>query len=189
MAVQDYQDRYAAGGFAGVEVHPLARRRISWGAVFAGVIMALAVQILLAMLGVGVGLSTVDTATGDTPSATTLGIGAAIWWGVSYLVALFIGGYVAARLGGLLVSLDGALHGLLTWAFALIVSLYLLGTAVGSVVGGTFSVLSGTLSAAGTGMKDAVPQIAQAAGVTPDLVQQKAKELLSAQSTARIRRP
>ena len=31
-------------------------RRVSWGAILAGVVVALAVQILLAMLGTGIGL-------------------------------------------------------------------------------------------------------------------------------------
>ena len=31
-------------------------RRVSWGAILAGVVVALAVQILLAMLGAGIGL-------------------------------------------------------------------------------------------------------------------------------------
>src|SRR6185312_11924999 len=51
------------------------------------------------------------------------------------------------------------------------------------VIGGAFSAVSGTLSAAGQTVKDAAPQAAQAAGVTPDAIQQKAKELMSAQST------
>jgi hypothetical protein len=146
--------------------------------------MVLAVQLLLSMLGIGIGLSTVDpTQSGGTPSASTLGIGAGVWWGVSYLIALLIGGYVAARLATNLGDFDGMLHGLLTWAVALLVTLYLLSTAVGSIVGGAFSAVSGTLSAAGQTVKEAAPQVAQAAGITPDVVQQKAKDLLSAQPT------
>ena len=155
-------------------------RRVSWGAVLAGVVMALAIQLLLSMLGLGIGLSTVSPATGTTPTASTLGIGAGVWWGITYLVALFVGGYVAARLAASLAPFDGALHGLLTWAFMLLVTFYLLSTAIGGVIGGAFSAVSGTLSAVGTTVKEAAPQVAQAAGVTPDLMQQKAKELLNA---------
>ena len=165
-----------------VEVVPRGRR-VSWGAVFAGVIIVLAVQLLLSMLGLGIGLSTVNPTEGGTPNASSLGIGAAAWWGISYLIALLAGGYVAARLAPSRLSFDGALHGLLTWAFALLVTFYLLTTAVGGVIGGAFSSVTGALSAMGETVKDTVPQAAQAAGVTPDMIQHKAKELMSAQST------
>jgi hypothetical protein len=165
-------------------VIPRVHRRISWGAVLAGVVMVLAVQLLLSMLGLGIGLSTVDpTQSGGTPSATTFGIGTGIWWTLSYLVALVIGGYVSARLASNLLELDGILHGLLTWAFALLVAVYLLSTAMGGIIGGAFSAVSSTLSAAGQTVKEAVPQVAQSVGLTPDVIQQKTKELLSAQPT------
>jgi hypothetical protein len=186
MTIGSYEDTHALGATAPADVNIRSRltRRISWGAVFAGVVMVLAVQLLLSMLGLGIGLSTVDPAqSGGTPSASNLGIGAGVWWGVSYLVALVIGGYVAARLAANLAAFDGILHGLLTWAFALLVTVYLLSTAVGSLVGGAFSAVSSTLSAAGQTVKEAAPQVAQAAGITPDVVQQKAKDLLSAQPT------
>jgi hypothetical protein len=165
------------------DILPRVTRRVSWGAIFAGVVMVLAIQLLLSMLGLGIGLSTISPASGDTPNGSSLGIGAGIWWAVTYLVALFAGGYVAARLAAVVAPLDGALHGLLTWSFTLLVTFYLLSTAVGSVIGGTFSAVGGTLSAAGRTVKEAAPQVAQAAGVTPDVIQQKAKDLLNAQST------
>jgi hypothetical protein len=179
----DIDRRYATAP-AEVDIRARAARRISWGAVFAGVVMVLAVQLLLSMLGLGIGLSTIDPAhNGGTPSANNLGLGAVLWWGISYLIALVIGGYVAARLAVTTANLDGVLHGLLTWALALLITVYLLSTALGSVIGGAFGAVSGTLSAAGQTVKEAAPQIAQAAGITPDVVQQKAKDLLSAQPT------
>ena len=57
-----------------------------------GVVVSLAIQILLAMLGTGIGLATVDPAQpGDNPAATTMGIGAAAWWGLSGIIAAAIG--------------------------------------------------------------------------------------------------
>jgi hypothetical protein len=187
MTIESRQDTYAVAAAkiqAGERLWPALNRRISWGAVFAGVVMVLAVEVLLSLLGLGVGLGTVDLAqSGATPSAGSLGLGAGIWWGVSYLIALVIGGYIAARLAANLAGFDGMLHGLLTWGFALLVTVYLLSTAAGSVIGGAFSAVSSTLSAAGQTVKEAAPQMVQAAGVTPDNVQQKAKDLLAAQPT------
>ncbi len=93
-------------------------KRISWAAVFGGVILAMVVQVLLSMLGTGIGLSALDPLQAQgTPSVGAFGIGAAIWWVISSLVALFIGGWVAGHLAGVPRSLDGALHGLLAWAW------------------------------------------------------------------------
>jgi hypothetical protein len=183
MTTTSYNPHYAETAPPPTEVVLGAGRRVSWGAVFAGVMIVLAVQLLLSMLGLGIGLGTVNPTEGGTPNASSLGIGAAAWWAISYLLALVAGGYVAARLAPSRLSFDGALHGVVTWAFALLVSVYLLTTAVGGMIGGAFSAVSGTLSAAGQSVKEAAPQAAQAAGVTPDTIQQKAKELMSAQST------
>jgi hypothetical protein len=182
MTASSYERQYADTG-PPAEIVRSVTRRVSWGAVFAGVVMVLAIQLLLSMLGLGIGLSTISPASGDTPTASSFGIGAGVWWAITYLVALFAGGYVAARLAASVAPLDGALHGLLTWSFTLLVTFYLLSTAVGSVIGGAFSAVSGTLSAAGQTVKEAAPQAAQAAGVTPDMIQQKAKDLLNAQPT------
>jgi hypothetical protein len=179
----DLQRSYPSGAYAptGLELIAAGRRRISWGAVFAGVIVVLAVELLLSMLGIGIGLSLISPAQGNSPEASNFGVGAGVWWGVSYLIALFIGGYVAARLAGRLISWDGALHGILIWAFTLLVTFYLLGTAMGSVVGGAFSVLGNTLSSAGQGIRSAVPEVAQATGMGPERLQQLATSLLNAQ--------
>src|SRR5919199_4079268 len=66
--------------------------RISWGAVFAGAIIALATQIVLALIGMAIGLATLNPTTGASPSGTALGAGAAIWLVISSLISLFIGG-------------------------------------------------------------------------------------------------
>ena len=67
----------------------------TWSAVLAGVFTSLVVQILLTMLGLGVGLLTVDVATAaDAPKTT--GHIAFAWWAVSGVIAAFAGGAVAA---------------------------------------------------------------------------------------------
>jgi hypothetical protein len=46
-------------------------RRISWAAIFGGVILIVAIQLLLSLLGAGIGLGTVDTNAGSTAMRTT----------------------------------------------------------------------------------------------------------------------
>jgi hypothetical protein len=170
--------RVSAAGMGDVVVRPGSFRRISWGGVFAGLFLVLSIQLLLSMLGFGIGLSIVEPGQGGVPNAGTIGIGAAIWWVVTYIVALVIGSYAAARLAGVALRFDGVLHGLVTWAFALMVTFYLLTTAVGGVIGGAFGIVGNTLSAAGQGLKAAAPEVAKAAGISTDQIQQRAKELL-----------
>jgi hypothetical protein len=131
----------AAKGVRGLE-RPFAR--ISWGAIFAGTVVALATQLVLTLIGGAVSLAILSPATGQTPSGTTLGIGAAIWLIISSLVSLFVAGYVAGRLGG---TFNGWLHGLATWATVTMSTILLLTTAAGGLIGaasglGAFAVSS-----------------------------------------------
>jgi hypothetical protein len=161
-----------------VVVRPDMRRRISWGGVFAGLFLVLAIQLLLSLLGFGIGLSMVQPGQGGAPNAGAIGIGAAVWWVVTYLIALVLGGFTAARLAGVARRFDGVLHGLVTWAFALLVTFYLLTTAVGGVIGGAFGVVGHVLSGAGQGLKAVAPEVTKAAGISPDQIRQQSKELL-----------
>jgi len=106
--------------------------RVSWGAIFAGAVLALAAQIVLTLIGVAIGLATIDPAAGDSPNASSLGMGAAIWWCISSLISLFFGGFIAARLGG---TFNGWLHGLTTWGAVTVLTIMLLTSAAGRLVG------------------------------------------------------
>ena len=153
-------------------------RRISWAAIIAGVILAVSIQLLLTLLGTGIGLGTVDISGGSTPDASSLGIGAGVWWVVSSFVALFIGGYSAAWLAGIEIRFDGLLHGLVTWGISTLLIMWLLTSAIGGIVGSGFSALGSVASAAGGGISQATKPIAQAAGVSPDMIQQQADAYL-----------
>ena len=160
--------------YDGAHIH----RRISWAAIFGGVILVVAVQLLLGMLGAGIGLSSVNTNAGSTPDASTFGTGAAIWWVISSVIALGFGGYASAWLAGIELRWDGVLHGLITWGIATLLTIYLLTSAIGSVIGGGFSALGSVASTAGSTIKDAAQPLAQAANVSPDMIQQQAQAYL-----------
>ncbi len=167
------------GGSDGTHIH----RRISWGAIFGGVILTVALELLLSLLGAGIGLSSVNTNAGSTPDGSSLGIGAGLWWVVSSCLSLFIGGYVAAWLAGISLRFDGALHGLISWGLATLFTAYLLTSAIGSLVGSGASALGSATSAAGSGISSAAKPLAQAAGVSPDMVQQQAQSYLRPTNT------
>ncbi len=141
------------------EYLPAAVRRISWAAIFAGIIIVLVVQLTLSLFGIGIGASTIDPLIGETPTASSFSIGAAIWWVVVSMIALFAGGWVAGRLAGMPQQTDGLLHGFITWGAATLVAVYFLTSAAGSILTGTFGVMGDALAATGQGMAALAPNI------------------------------
>ena len=158
---------------------PHTHRRISWAAIFGGVVLVVALQLLLSLLGAGIGLGTVNTNAGSTPDASSLGIGAGIWWVISSCIALFVGGYITAWLAGIEVRFDGVLHGIVTWGIATLLTVWLLTSVIGGIIGGGFSALGGIASAAGSGVSQAAKPIADASGVSPDMIKQQAQAYCS----------
>lgn len=136
-------------------------RRISWGAIFAGFVMAVVINLSLNLLGLGIGIGAIDPMEQDTVPQS-LGIGAIIWYLLSIIVSLIAGGWVAARLSGIPERLSGILHGLLTWCLFTIFSFYLLTTAVGSAIGVTGRVAGQALSLAGQGISAVAPEVGDA---------------------------
>ena len=114
------------------------RRRMSWwGGIIAGAVVAAALQLLLTMFGLGIGLINLDTLAGTNEVA----IGTGIWWIISGILSLLAGGWIAAHLATPPSRIDGALHGLGAWALTTLLSVWLLGSAVGNVLGGAWSVI------------------------------------------------
>ena len=128
--------------YTNTEGFPEKIRRNSWGAIFAGALTALAVAFLLNLLGLGIGLSSIDPMTESDPLAG-LGTGTIVWWGLSNLAALFVGGMVAGRMSGFSSGADGGIHGFLAWALYAIITFYFLTSTVGSIMNGLGNTVSG----------------------------------------------
>lgn len=120
---------------------PGALSRVSWGAVFAGLVIATALQVVFTVLGAAVGLSALD----GPDSGRAFGIGAGIWALLVPLVTLFVGGLTAGRLANIRDRADGFMHGALVWGLSLLLATYLLGTGASRVLGGTLD-LAGNLT-------------------------------------------
>jgi MFS family permease len=78
-----------------------------WGAVFAGAVVSIGLWVLLQTLGVGLGLEQNDSGTAT-----------AIWALVAPIIAMFLGGMIAARFATTYSRGVGALHGLVVWAIS-----------------------------------------------------------------------
>lgn len=166
------------------DARPAFLKRISWGAVFAGVLIALVVQLLLSLLGLGIGFGSIEPKTESNPFSG-LATGALVWWVVSMLIALFAGGLTAGRLAGVPRSFDGVLHGLLSFSMFTLISFYLLTTAVGGIISGVGSLVGETLSMAGKGVAAAAPEVAGAVkqemknqGIDLAYLKQEARQIL-----------
>lgn len=121
------------------DIRSVMINNVSWGAVLAGVFLALVTQLMLNMLGAGIGAATLSPLSGDNPGAATLSIGAGLWWAVSGIIAAFVGGHTAGRLSGRPKESTAAWHGLTAWALATLFVVLAISTSVGSLAGGALS--------------------------------------------------
>jgi hypothetical protein len=96
------------------------RSRISWGAIFAGATVALALYFLLTLLGGAVGLSV-----SGRVRAETLTTGAAVWAVLVTVVALFVGGYVVSQCSVGENKFESILYGIILWGVMFAVLLWL----------------------------------------------------------------
>ncbi len=138
-------------------------RRISWGAIIAGTLIALVTWLTLSLLGLAVGFSTINP-TSETNPFGGLGIGAAIWWIIVGIASLFVGGMVAGRLAGSPRRADGAMNGIISWAVTSLVMVYFLTSSVGTIIGGAFGIIRTGVSATGQAAVALAPQIAESMG-------------------------
>ncbi|MDQ3035641.1 MAG: hypothetical protein M3Y87_24760 [Myxococcota bacterium] len=109
------------------------RSTISWRAVLAGVVVALAAQILLTTLGLAIGATTLD-ANASTGTLRDTGIGVGVWYLISTLISVFCGGMVAGISARELTKTLGSIEGLLVWALSLLLTIWFVTSGVQSVI-------------------------------------------------------
>jgi len=129
---------------AAVGVYPaIESAGLSWGGVWSGLLIGLGVLMLLSAFGLAVGVTTADLGTGEGAGAKGLGIGAGVWAVLSLLIALFVGGVVAARTGSVRYQSTAYIHGALVWVLAMLGILYLAGSGISLGAGALFDVAGG----------------------------------------------
>lgn len=122
----------------GVEDVTGVRSRVSWQAIIAGSVVALAIYLVLTLLGSAIGLSISDRVDGRS-----IGIGAAVYAIFITALALFSGGCVASQMTAGENKREGAMYGLFVWGTVLAALLFLL---AGGVKAG-FSAMVGVATA------------------------------------------
>lgn len=136
-----------------------------WGSIVGGTVAALGIAVLLYSLGLALGLSAIDPQ--DPGSLRPSSIFTGIWALVVSLVALFVGGYVAARGASALTRMAGGLHGLVMWGLTVVAGMWLLGNVVSGLVSGA-SVMTRSAADAVRGGSMALPQLTQQFGLGLD---------------------
>ena len=136
-------ERTIVGGVSGAAPRPdwvMSRwSGLSWSAVIAGALTAIAVTIIVVALGSGVGLSLASPYS-YSPSGGTLTILGAVWLVFAQAIGFAVGGYVAGRLRRDPAVLrtaevkfrDGA-NGLTVWAIGVAVSTVIIAGAAGKI--------------------------------------------------------
>jgi hypothetical protein len=124
--------------------------KVSWGGIWGGVLLAVGLLILLTALGVAVGISAVQP--GET-DASRIGASAGMWGAISLLLALFIGGFAATRIGAITDRATGFFEGALVWVVSILLMAYFASTGIGMLAGGAFKLVGGASQAIGTVMQ------------------------------------
>jgi ABC-type transport system involved in multi-copper enzyme maturation permease subunit len=137
--------------------------RVSWGAIFAGCVLSLALFFMLGILGGAVGVSI-----SDRVEPTNLRTGALIWAIVTLCASLFVGGVVTSQFTVGENKAEAILYGILMWALLFGI---LLGLAAAGVRAG-MSGMVGMANLAATASSESWEAGARKAGVSADQIEE-----------------
>jgi len=162
---------------------------VSWAAVFGGAIVALSLQMLFTVLGAGIGAAAIDPYDRRHPMKG-VPTGALVWWLVTGLISLFIGGWVSGKLSGATTLTDasmtiGGMHGLVMWSLATVLTFLLLLTSAGALVGGLMRILYEGISLVGRG---AAATASVAGPLVGDAIQEGVKRIVPSFDWEKVKR-
>jgi hypothetical protein len=142
----------------------------SWGPILGGAAAAIGATLILLLLGSGVGLTMVSPWSGESASAATVGVNAAIWLVVVQWLSSALGGYLTGRLRTKWAAVHtnevffrDTAHGLISWAVATIFVVGFMASSLTTLAGAGATAGAAAVGGAGAAGTAAVSQI------TPDL--------------------
>ncbi len=144
------------------EPRHLINSQARWGAILAGVSVAIALLCFLHLFGLAIGVSLIDLSDAEV-IGSGFGIGVMIWSVLSWCAALFLGAMLTARLSGEGSETVGLLNGVTLWATTTLLVMVLAYTGISAIVGGTFSLASSAVSATVSGVQSTGRAIGSAA--------------------------
>ncbi len=136
--------------------------RISWGAIFAGALLALGIYSLLTVLGGAVGLSI-----SDRVQPTTLKNTAIVWALLTLVVSIFVGGVATSQFTVGETKMEALLYGVIMWAllFGILAALSAAGVRSG------FHAMAGMADSAQATSTQSWETLARQAGVPADQIE------------------
>lgn len=150
---------------------------VSWGAVLAGALIALAFQVTFMTLGSAIGFTVYDPANGDS-----LGGGSIVRFGVytflTSLISVFAGAYASGRLAGYRDRFTSGLHGLATWAVVAVVAVFTIGSGVGAAARLAGTVAGGAAQGLASATGAVASSVADKVDINPSAIASGAKQLL-----------
>ncbi|MDR2331354.1 MAG: hypothetical protein LBE58_17260 [Comamonas sp.] len=149
------EERVVTGGAVPRALAGSSESAVSWAAIFAGALAAAVLSLLLFMLGIGLGLSSVSVWSGRGADGETLGWGAVAWLAFTQLASAGVGGYIAGRLRTKWqgvhtdeVYFRDTAHGFLSWALATMLMVAIAGSMAGAAISGTAKAAGAVVSGA-----------------------------------------
>jgi hypothetical protein len=126
---------------------------VSWSAIIGGAFVAASLTLILAILGVGLGLSSVSPWAAGA-AVSTIGAAAIAWLIATQAIASGLGGYLAGRLRVKWTAVHSdevyfrdTAHGFLVWAVGVVITVAFLASSASSILG-SVAKLGGTAAAA-----------------------------------------
>jgi hypothetical protein len=144
----------------------LFRDRLRWGPIIGGLATAMTSMLILSLLGLAIGLTTVNAgdaaATGSAPDNT--GTMAAIWGAISAIISFFLGGFVAGRTASVFSRGWGSMNGAMVFLIGVPIMLWLASQGMGALMG-AFSGYAGDIAnnAQGAAQNTSPIEVARAA--------------------------
>jgi hypothetical protein len=139
----DYDSPHLSPVTPAEDLRTVLLNRVAMGAVASGVFFALVMQLVLNMLGVGIGAVAIPETAGAAMTAQEFSWAASLWWGGTGIVAAFAGGLAAGRLCGDPKEGTAMWHGLIAWAASVLIVAILAVAGAGALLSGGFSSLAG----------------------------------------------
>lgn len=113
--------------------------RVSWGAVWSGVMVALAMEMLFTVFGLFVGFGMYNWQAADP--WTGIRVWSTVWYLVTAGWSMFFGAWCAARLSGNASREAAVLHGITTWGLASVATIAIVTVGTWSALGRSVEVL------------------------------------------------
>jgi hypothetical protein len=164
----------------------VARNRVQWGPIIAGVVVSLMTLLVLSIFGLAIGASALD----QGADLTDWGTAAGLWGAATILIAFFLGGWVAAKTAAVGGPGSGIINGVMAGAATLLLIVWMTTSGLTGLVGffGSnvanvaaavpASIVNRVVSAPATGqqVENAAESADEAAQAAPETAQATARE-------------